>query len=221
LTIRTALFRDTQRTPDALERYSAAIQELQKEPPLDRAIHVCEFAGFLDADGRIVGCMLHPSAPGNCGIDLRGLCYYGSLACTSFFCPAWDQIPPEYKAILVELLEDWHIYGLVASDAGFAVSLFRALEDSVGEAVDQDRLFSGPAPVILREMLAWKDSWPFRGVSTKRQSQYYSKAPRKDDKQDSIRILLASLDFTFGMDARAPGADEFVRHRMEDFARVY
>lgn len=119
------------------------------------------------------------------------------------------------------LLDDWHIYGLVASDAGFVISLFRALEDRVGEAVEPGRLFSGPAEDILREMMAWKDSWPFGGISTKRQSTYYAKARREDGKHGYIHILLASLDFTFGVDRRSPGAEEFVTRRVEDFARVY
>jgi hypothetical protein len=218
------LFRDSPRTPDALDQYSKAIQQLEKEPPLDQVIHVCEFAGFVDPQGSLVGCMLHPAVPGNHGIDLRGLCYYGSLACTSFWCPAWEQIPAAHKVIVQYLLEDWHIYGLVASDAGFVIPLFNLLEGSIGEPVEPKRLLSGPAADTVRGMLMWKDSWPFGSSSRIRQSQHYVKGPRAcsaDDHSSNVQLLLASLDFTFGITGPLAGREELVKERLEEFARVY
>ncbi len=219
-----ALFRDTPRTPDALDQYATVIQRLEAEPPLDQMIHVCEFAGFVDPDGRLVGCMLHPAAPGNHGIDLRGLCYYGSLACTTFWCPACEEISASQKTIILHLLDDWHIYGLVASDAGFVIPLFNLLEASIGEAVEPNRLLSGPAADIVKGILDWKDNWPFGGLSRIRQSQHYAKGPRVSfgsDPPSNMQLLLSSLDFTFGITGPFAGREELVKGRLADFARVY
>jgi hypothetical protein len=224
MTKHAALFQDTPRTPDSIDQYSAAIEKLETELPLDQIIHVCEFAGFVDTESRLVGCMLHPSAPGNNGIDLRGLCYYGSLACTSFLCPAWEEVSAAHKAIVLDLLEDWHIYGLVVSDAGFVMPLFSLLEESIGEALEPDRLLSGPAADIVRGMLAWKDSWPFGGFSRLRQSQHYVKAPLAHSEADhpsNMQLLLTSLDFTFGITEPLAGREELVKDRVAEFASVY
>ena len=85
LTARTALFASTERSVETLIKYEACVREVERTTALDPAIHVCEFTGFLDEGRNIVGCMLHPTAQGNGGVDFRGLCYYGSVACKSFF----------------------------------------------------------------------------------------------------------------------------------------
>ena len=124
---RTTLFRTTPRCADAIAVFQETVQLEEPEAPLEEIIHVCEFAGFLDQYRRVVGCQLHPSAPGNNGVDLRGLCHYGSMACKAFFCPSWTAIPPGYVEVLVKALQDWHLYGLVITDVDFVTSLFRLL----------------------------------------------------------------------------------------------
>jgi len=221
---RASLFRTTPRTMRGLEDYEAAIKHEETDAPLDAAIHVCEFTGFLDVDRKIVGCLLHPSAPGNSGVDLRGLCYYGSMACKSFFCPSWSEVPTSQRRILLDVLDDWSLYGLVVTDVGFIRSVFRLLEINLGAPVDRKRLFRSPALNIFKNMLAWKDSWPFDESSKMRRSRYYFKTTGPDmpmDEAECKRNLLESLQFTFGLDNMQPEATDFVQLQVEQFVSAY
>ncbi len=221
---RTFLFRTTPRTVRALEAFQAAINCQETAPPLDAAIHVCEFTGFLDLDQRIVGCLLHPSAPGNSGVDLRGLCYYGSMACKSFFCPSWSEVTALKRRILLDVLDDWHLYGLVMTDPDFIRSLFGLLEFSLGKPVDPKRLLQGEAADIFKSMLAWKDSWPFNVSSNMRKSRYYFRTTRADlpmDDAECKRNLLESLQLTFGLGSLRQEAADFVQQQVEEFASAY
>lgn len=95
---RSTIFRTIERSAEAILEFAEYIRQVEAELPLDGEIHACEFAGFLDPGFRSVGCMLHPAAPGNDGIDHRGLCHYGSMACKAFFCPAWNEVLPVISA---------------------------------------------------------------------------------------------------------------------------
>ncbi len=125
---RTDAFAAVVRDPDSIAEFATRVREREAITPLDPVIHVCEFVGFVDSSRRSPGCMLHPSAPGNRGIDLRGLCHYGSMACRGFFCPATEELEPYQTAILVELIDDWHLYGLVVTDVDYVRSVFRLVE---------------------------------------------------------------------------------------------
>jgi hypothetical protein len=224
LETRTILFRQTERSVDALVQFEALIRESGTTSPLDDAIHVCEFTGFLDEASRIVGCMLHPSSPGNRGIDLRGLCHYGSMACKSFFCPAWEELDPRHRGILLDAIDDWHLYGLVITDVDFVRSLFGLLEERLGEALEPVRLSSGPALRIFKQMLSWKDSWPFGQSSSMRKSRYYFKGSclhRGNAYEAQCTRLLDTIRFTFGLEDDMPGAKDFVRETVEDFVSAY
>jgi hypothetical protein len=221
---RSSLFRATPRTVAALEAYQAAVQQEETDTPLDAAIHVCEFTGFLDADRKIVGCLLHPSSPGNDGIDLRGLCYYGAMACKSFFCPSWGTVPDWQRRILLDVLDEWLLYGLVMTDVDFVRSVFRLLEINLGAPVDRKLLFNGPALNIFKEMLAWKDSWPFNESSKRRRSRYYFKRSASVTPWGEVeckRNILESLQFTFGLDNMTQEAGDFVQQRVEEFISSY
>ncbi len=136
---RTALFTKINREIEALLGFQAHIKRLEDPKPYEPIIHVCEFAGYLDADHRIVGCMLHPKAPGNRGIDLRGLCHYGAMACKAFYCPAWRQSPHRFNSILVDIIDDWYLYGLIVTDVDLVNSLFYLIEKHCG-TTDLDAL---------------------------------------------------------------------------------
>jgi hypothetical protein len=221
---RTLLFRGTDRSPDALQEFKDLIHTVEATPPLEEVIHVCEFSGFLDAENRVVGCMLHPTAPGNMGIDLRGMCHYGSMACKSFYCPAWDEVSPRRLGILMEAVQDWHLYGLVATDADFVANTFDLLENSLGSPLEPEILWSSDSGNVLREMLSWKDAWPFRGNSTQRRSRYYFKGtatglPR--DSESLIAVLAEILRFTFHLQEVTDDWTRHVRVTVERFVNAY
>lgn len=217
---RTRAFRQVDRTPQAIDDYQNWVRASESARPLDNVIHVCEFTGFLDPLQRVVGCQLHPTAPGNEGLDLRGLCHYGSMACKGFFCPAWEAIPPRVGNMVCLLVDDWHLYGLVMTDVDFVQALFSLLEHRVGTELNLSILQRGEAASILREMLSWKDTWPFGTASLLRRSRYYFKETRIES-ADAMGCLLDSLRFTFGDDEHGDNARGFVQETIERFARAY
>jgi hypothetical protein len=217
---RTKAFRDVERSPAAIEGYQLWVRSREAETPLEEVIHVCEFVGFLDPLHRIVGCQLHPTAPGNNGLDLRGLCYYGSMACKSFFCPAWEEIPPRFRDLVCLLVDDWHVYGLIVTDVDFVRALIALLENRVGAELDPAILQSSLAGALLTRMLSWKDSWPFGSNAPLRRNRYYFKGTTSVS-GDALDRLLACLCFTFGQDEHADPAREFVDRAVEDFAKAY
>jgi hypothetical protein len=224
LQTRTILFRQTERSAGALQKYEGFIRESGTVYPLDDDIHVCEFTGFLDEAFRIVGCMLHPTSPRNRGIDLRGLCHYGSMACKAFYCPAWEETDLRHRGILVDAIDDWHLYGLVITDVDFVRSLFGLIEERLGEPVESERLSSGSALEIFRQMLSWKDSWPFDHSSSLRRSRYYFKGsclPGGNACEAHCARLLDAIRFAFGIEDEMAGAERFVQQMVEDFVRAY
>lgn len=224
LETRTILFRQIERSVEAIEKYEDLIRASGAVSRVDDAIHVCEFTGFLDDAFRVVGCMLHPSSPGNRGVDLRGLCHYGSMACKTFFCPAWDTLDQRLRSILFDTIEDWHLYGLIITDVDFVRSLFGLVEERLGKEVEQGPLSAGPARRIFQQMLSWKDSWPFGRLSSMRKSRYYfneSCVPGGNAYEAHLTRLLDTIRFTFDMANGMNGAERFVRQMVDDFVSAY
>jgi hypothetical protein len=221
---RTRAFRAVERSAQAIEDYQQWVRATEAERPLDEAIHVCEFAGFLDPLQQIVGCQLHPTAPGNQGVDLRGLCYYGSMACKSFFCPAWEEVPLRFQDMVCLLIHDWHLYGLVMTDVDFVRSVFGLLEDRIDGELDPTILQSDRATTILTHMLSSKDSWPFAGSSSLRRNRYYFKgaaAGSISSPGTHMERLLKCLGYTFGKAGDVNEGQGFVQDAIEEFATVY
>lgn len=224
LETRTRLFRQTERSAEALQKFETIIRESGAVSRVDDAIHVCEFTGFLDEHFRIVGCMLHPSSPGNQGIDLRGLCHYGSMACKAFFCPAWDELDQPRRSILLDTIDDWHLYGLVITDVDFVRSLFGLVEERLGKEIERVSLVSGPALQIFKQMLSWKNSWPSDQSSTLRKSRYYFKGSclRGGSAYEAhCACLLDTIRSTLDMADEMEDAERLVRQTVEDFVAAY
>jgi len=224
LTFRTLVFGRTQKSPDALEQFKDVIRTREAVTPVEEIIHVCEFTGYLDPEHRIVGCMLHPSSPGNGGIDLRGLCHYGSLACKAFFCPAWTEISPDRQRIIADTVQDWHLYGLVITDVDYVQSIFHLLECGVGMRLDPDVLRSGPAGSVLCEIFSWKDSWPFKGDSMMRRCRYYVKGEHLQGTRKSaegLQAIRGILEFTFDLKKIAAGSEQYISSTVQRFVSAY
>lgn len=220
---RTSLFALTPRTADAIAAYKAAIHDVECISPLDPVIHFCEFIGFLDSHRKRVGCMLHPTAVGSAGVDYRGLCHYGGMACKAFHCPACYEIPPRFMEILTGLIDDWHIWGLVATDVDFTVALFTLLERRLGRELTIEALEVCGAVALTQAMLNWKEDWSPAGVSSLRTSRYYHKptvTPETPDRELEA-ALIRSLRDTFG--TNADSANEGLRllhEKLDEFSRL-
>jgi hypothetical protein len=201
LEIRTDLFLGAGRSITQIDGYRDEVRKAAPAGPLDPEIYVCEFAGFIDPRRRVVGCMLHPSAPGNNGLDLRGLCHYGSMACKAFYCPAWSQIPERFLTIACELVDDWHLYGLLITDVDFMVSLFGLVELRVGAPVTMAGLKDPRTSDALKALLSLKSECPSGASSKVRVSRYHFHGTVDKDCADETYLmgrLLDSLSFTYG-----------------------
>jgi hypothetical protein len=197
LSKRTGIFHDTDRSPDALENFKHLIRESENAAPLDEVIHVCEFAGFLNENNSVVGCMLHPRSPGNANVDLRGMCHYGSMACKAFYCPAWKELSQPVMQAVHAAVDDWHLYGLVATDVDFVRSIFSFLQVTNG-AVDYSGVLERDALPIFRQILSWKSEWPRAGDSKVRRSPYYVKGRTvTSNNHENVQRVLECLNFTF------------------------
>ena len=129
---RTRAIRSIPHSVEALVAYADRISLETEASIIDPVIHVCEYTGFVDHSFRTVGCMLHPNAPNNDGIDFRGLCHYGSMACKTFYCPASEDLEDGSVDIVRTLVDDWHLYGLVATDINYVSALFQLIELQLG-----------------------------------------------------------------------------------------
>lgn len=224
LHVRTDLFRRTGRFADELLAFEELIRKTETTQSLDPSIHVCEFTGFVDEDRRIVGCLLHPTSPGNRGVDLRGLCHYGSLACRSFYCPAWECLDPVEAACVAAVVDHWHLYGLVITDVVYVRSIFRLLEDVAGRPLDPHRMHETGEAQALREMLSWKTSNPLGSTSLIRRSRYYGKLSldtTSPDRDTLIGRVVESLTFSFGFDHEPPGSRDLVVDAVGRFSRAW
>jgi hypothetical protein len=217
---RTRLFADTDRSVQSLIEFESFISKKETNKPLVDTIHVCEFVGFVDQRHRKPGCMLHPNAPGNAGIDLRGLCHYGSLACKTFYCPACESIDPVLGQLLIDLVDDWHLYGLVITDLDFVNSLFYLLRSRVGDQLEDVMGSARSRSIALKEMLSWKDAWPFHKSSHFRRSRYfYKESVNRYEAQPNtvLSALLDIIEYTFDEQGDRAAEEEYVHRSLDRF----
>jgi hypothetical protein len=146
------------------------------------------------------------------------------MACKSFFCPAWEEIPCRRLDILVDAVQDWHHYGLVVTDVDFVTAVFEVLEDAVGNTLEPEVLWSTEAGSVFLEILSWKDSWPFKGSSTLRRNRYYFKRGIPDEPREQkshIDDLMGILKFTYGLSEITQGWRETLSLTVDRFIRSY
>jgi hypothetical protein len=163
LEYRTRRFSKTPRDVDAILGFAEEI--LGREPRMRPypGFHHCPYIGLV-GDGRSrVGCLLHPLADGNGGVDFRGLSYYGGLACRTYFCPACKALNPVYKQILRAVADDWHTYGLIVTETALVDAFFQELEKRLGRRLEPgDILGDGDREALIRRFIGIRRSWPFR-----------------------------------------------------------
>jgi hypothetical protein len=146
---------------------------LEEEDPAKRyeVIYCCEFVGFLNEEETRVGCLLHPMQNG--GRDLRDASFYGRDLCDGHFCPSYTYLAPAEQRALVDLLDDWYLYGLCVTDIDFAKEYFRLISERVGRMPPPETFQKGST---REKALAWfelKLTWPFRSPDVNRLGKYY------------------------------------------------
>ncbi len=171
LRTRTKRFRDRVTKPDDLEdfaRETFACEDFRKRYEV---IYCCEFLGFLDPEEKKVGCLLHPMQ--NAGIDMRNVSFYGQELCAGHLCPSHYFIRPLRQQILLEIIDDWYLYGLCLTDIDLVESYFRILADRVGEEIKPSAFADAELRRIVLDYFGWKITWPFRSLEANRLGKYY------------------------------------------------
>ncbi len=163
LTKRTEAFASVQRTEDGIfefQRKNKGPHRLSRPFP---GFHHCPFLGLIGGERSRVGCLLHPAVPGNKGVDYRSLSWYGELACRTYFCPATHKLPPVFQAIIVQVLDNWYIFGLIVTEHALVIAYFREVESRLGRQIAvSDYTQNIGAADALREFAELKSIWPYR-----------------------------------------------------------
>lgn len=182
LSRRTAYFRRHVRGASDLPTFSRMIRATEDQARRFEVIHCCEYAGFLDDGQKRVGCLLHPAQNG--GKDLRGISFYGRELCDGHFCPSYSFLSRTEKLALIDILDDWYLYGLCITDIDLAKGYFRHLSDLLGETPAPGMFREEAVRRITRRFFEYKLSWPFRSAETHRFGRFYF-----DGAQHMIRLI--------------------------------
>jgi hypothetical protein len=123
--------------------------------------HHCPYVGLIGDKLSRVGCLLHPMAEGNNGIDFRGLSYYGGMACRIYFCPVTRHVPERIRNIVRACFDDWYAYGLIITESDLITGIFQIIETRFKNPVYLHMISSEALAEIYR-LLTLKLNWPFR-----------------------------------------------------------
>jgi hypothetical protein len=171
---RTGRFAKVPRNADAIDAFRLEMERREhcERPYFD--FYACPFLGFIGLRGSRPGCLLHPVADGNNGIDYRGLSFYGGLACRDYFCPTHRRLPAAHKQIVKKVCADWYIYGLVITEERLLAAIFAEIETRLGRPLaPADISASPPAREALQELFGLKLAWPYHGPDWKGPANYF------------------------------------------------
>lgn len=160
---RTTWFADTPRTVAGIDAFKARVEHAEPQERPFPEFHHCPFLGIIEDTGRRVGCLLHPLATGNDGLDWRGLSYYGGMACRIYFCPSVRHLAARWLTAIRRSMDHWYLHGLIVTERQLIAAFFEELESRIGRAITASD-FSGHsgASATLREFALIKLDWPFR-----------------------------------------------------------
>ena len=162
LSERTKNFARVPRQADDIAAFGQSAQTRCGTGPF-KDFHHCPFVGLIGEQHRRVGCLLHPHAAGNHGVDYRGLSFYGGMACRLYFCPAHSKLSAVVKTVVRESAVSWYEYGLIVTETRLLSEFFKALEGWLGSPLTAaDILNCEECRQIVGSVLRLKIDWPFR-----------------------------------------------------------
>jgi len=209
LLYRTEAFQRVERDVEAIVAFQEKIQhkECQKRPLPE--FHHCPFLGLVGDGFSRVGCLLHPLNKGNKGIDLRGMSFYGGMACRVYFCPAHHGLSAAVKEIVRQAAKNWYIYGLVVTEREMLNAFFQEVEGRIHRRVEKEDIIDHACLDAVRAFFNLKISWPYRHHPCNGLSNYffednlypkpsvdYGIAGRRGSRYDVILRALGSCFFS-------------------------
>jgi len=171
---RTHRFARLPRTVESIDRFGEETLGAEGRHRPMKNFHHCPFLGLIGPEKSTVGCLLHPLAEANNGIDWRGLSYYGAYACATYFCPACRELEPRYKRMVRQAADNWYDYGLMITETDMLATFFAQVEKRLKRAVDAKDLEQRPAAMAaVRRFLAVKTVWPFADPAACRPANFF------------------------------------------------
>ena len=223
---RTERFRDDVRGADDLAAFSRTVRAAEDQARRFDEIYCCEYVGFLEQAERRVGCLLHPVQNG--GADMRGISFYGRELCDGHLCPSYHFLGRAEQAMLVELLDDWYLYGLCITDIDLVKDYFRLTAECLGETLAPGMFRRQSARAIARRFFAFKLDWPFRSPEINRFGRFtfdgsqhmirsidYAALGCERSRYDGILLSLSSL---FRNRRELQRAERMIRENVEAVA---
>jgi hypothetical protein len=193
---RTERFSEIPRNMEAILAFGREFQQRRPEKSPFPEFHSCPYVGFIGESRSRVGCMLHPAAVGNNGVDFRGLSYYGGMACHTYFCPSHGALPPVVKLSVQNAADDWYLYGLVITETELLKSFFEELEKRIHQPLNPDKFTNNKRFLkAVHEFMQLKLHWPYRPQPDPGPCNYFfkdqcHKKPKleiNDDEKDPVR----------------------------------
>jgi hypothetical protein len=184
LRARTERFREMVKGPEDVARYAQATLTAEDFRKRYEVIYCCEYLGFLDAQEKKVGCLLHPMQ--NRGVDMRGVSFYGQDVCAGHLCPSHHFIPRSQQLGLLRIIDDWYLYGLCLTDVDLVVTYFRLIADRIGEELKPEAFDHEELREIAHAYFNFKTTWPFRSLEANRLGKYYF---------DGSQYMISHIDY--------------------------
>jgi len=168
---RTEMFSRDVRAAADLPAFSRMVRAMEDQTRRFEVIYCCEYVGFLDDGQKRVGCLLHPGQNG--GSDLRDVSFYGRELCDGHLCPSFPFLSRMEKLALIDILDDWYLYGLCVTDIDLVKGYFRHLGDLLGQIPQPEVFRDETVRGIARRFFEFKLDWPFRSPEVNRFGRFY------------------------------------------------
>jgi hypothetical protein len=226
---RTDHFRHAVTRREDVRDFSEMVRMSEDQAKRYEVIHCCEYLGFLEHDERKIGCLLHPYC--NKGLDLRDVSFYGKELCAGHFCPSYHYLSREEKLALINITDDWYLYGLCVTDIDLVKSYFRTISEMVCEMPAPERFREGVLRGIALRFFFFKISWPFRSYAANRFGKYYFDGSEYMIKHidytslgcDGSRFnsIFMSLSSEFGNIQELKEGEDLIQANLDEFAYNY
>jgi hypothetical protein len=160
---RTERFTGVRRDAEPIIQFGRGIEALESRKRQLADFYSCPFIGLVGKDRTRVGCLLHPAAAGNGGVDYRGLSYYGGMACRDYFCPSYSCLSGMIKKIVQDTTVSWYDYGLIITETKLLGALFDEIEKKLATKVSAQHFLGNRQCIYaIRNILSLKVHWSFR-----------------------------------------------------------
>jgi hypothetical protein len=226
---RTRYYRDNVRNVEDATLFSEVFRSREDQEKLYEVIYCCEYVGFLDDEEKTVGCLLHPL---QClGVDLRDLSFYGRELCDGHFCPSYTYLSREEKLSLIQIIDDWYLYGLCVTDIDLVKEYFRMISDAVFEMPAPRKFMDERIKEIALRFFNFKVSWPYRSPDVHRFGKYYFDGSqymihhidyeRLGCEKSRFDKIFLSLCSEFGTAQEVADAERMIQGNIDEFVRIY